>query len=50
MIEADQAFLRWWNKNHDWNWNIEGGLYERHAYDFFLAGYREKRKRYERET
>ena len=33
------AFLKWWNATHDWEFVKDSGLYETHAYQFWMAGW-----------
>lgn len=44
MSEAcKKAFLEQWDKEHDFPFNENGGLYEKHAYKFFCAGWQARK-------
>jgi hypothetical protein len=36
---SEAAFLQWWNKSHDYDFHKDIGMYEKHAYKCFMAGY-----------
>ena len=38
-LETFEAFKKCWDEIHDWNFNEDHGIYEKHALKFFTAGY-----------
>ena len=36
---VDEAFLKWWAATHDISYMKDSGMYEKHAYKCFCAGY-----------
>lgn len=36
---SEAAFLQWWKRSHDFDFHKDCGMYEKHAYNCFMAGY-----------